>query len=258
MSDRTKYRRLQDLFVVGRELILADDAVVWLQVLNPFELDQARSRAGAVRSRLVMALEEHGSDELVRCEAAFVESGTDVAAAIVAMRGDELLVKVMGEVNGDPEWAERIEIMRSLDEKGAKEPTEAERKVVNDLNQDYLKEIYRLHEEEIDLLRSRLESYEKSDLLDEFKKVWIDQRGNELAVAEFTMSELSMAARVCDASPPADGEQWDHGQCDHTQRVWSEREEVRSLPEELQLRLAHAMRELNLSAQEAKTFRPEA
>ncbi len=52
---RAKYRRVP-LYTVGTELVLKDGTVLWLQVMNPFERDEAQRDAQLARTRLVMAL----------------------------------------------------------------------------------------------------------------------------------------------------------------------------------------------------------
>lgn len=255
---RSKYRKVTDLFVHGHELVLTEDddgpVVVWMQALNPFELDQVRSRAHGVRGRVVLALEEHGSDELSRFEAAMRERGdAGVVQQILQMRDGELTVDAIAEVNADPDWTERLNIVAEAEE-DSESLTDEEQQVVSEINREYLKEIRKIHELEIERLRGRLEAADHEDLIDEFKELWITQRGNERAMAEYQIAEIAFAARVCDATRDEDG-RWDHTGCNHRERIWETIEEVRDLPAEVQERLAEAMRELNLSQQEAKSFR---
>lgn len=260
----SKYKKITDLFVVGTEVVLgADDdgkaVVAWLQALNPFELDQVRSRAHGVRGRVVLALEEHGSDELSRYEAAVRERGdAGIVEQILDMRDSELTVNAVAEVNSDPEWQERLNIVEEAEQEGAAPLTAEEKQVVTDINRDYLAEIQKIHELEQERLRGRLEAADREDLVDEFKELWITQRGNERAMAEYVIAEIAFAARECDAVKDEDGK-WDHAACGgHAKRIWDTIEEVRDLPAQVQQRMAVAMRSLNLSQQEAKTFRPEA
>ncbi len=53
---RAKYRRVPEPYTVGTELVLKDGVVLWLQVMNPFERDEAQRDAQLARTRLVMAL----------------------------------------------------------------------------------------------------------------------------------------------------------------------------------------------------------
>lgn len=71
-----KRRRLEDLYVVGREMEFDDQkgggaVVVWLQKLNPLETERVIRRAGAEKAKLLMVRNNTETDE-------WLESYTDV------------------------------------------------------------------------------------------------------------------------------------------------------------------------------------
>lgn len=77
---RSKYRRLPDLYTVGTELVLKDGTVLWMQVLNPFEQDEAKLDAQAARARLVLALKtDAATAERDTVRGWFLEDGHDTA-----------------------------------------------------------------------------------------------------------------------------------------------------------------------------------
>lgn len=63
----TKKRRLEDLYVRGRELSIddgsGDPVTVWLQKLNPLEHEKAIRRSGAARAQVLLAARDQDSEE---------------------------------------------------------------------------------------------------------------------------------------------------------------------------------------------------
>lgn len=62
-----KRRRLEDLYVIGREFTLDDGQgepiTVWLQKLTPLDHDKAIRRAGAAKAKLLMARHDRDSED---------------------------------------------------------------------------------------------------------------------------------------------------------------------------------------------------
>lgn len=63
----TKTRRLEDLYILGREVKLDDGGgepvVVWLQKLNPMDQEKALRRANAARAQVLMARRNRSCEE---------------------------------------------------------------------------------------------------------------------------------------------------------------------------------------------------
>lgn len=62
-----KRRRLEDLYVRGRELSIDDGSndpvVVWVQKMNPLEHEKAIRKAGAAKAKQLLAVRDHSSEE---------------------------------------------------------------------------------------------------------------------------------------------------------------------------------------------------
>lgn len=69
---------------------------MFLRVLNPFERDEAIHDAQLARSRLILALKsDHGSDERMKVEAAFLQHGVENArTTLEAMAANDKLVDI--------------------------------------------------------------------------------------------------------------------------------------------------------------------
>lgn len=251
---REKYKRIPALYIVGRELVLRDGTVLWMQALNPLQKDEAQQDAQAARSRLVMALKsDHGSDERTKVEAAFLEDGREAAIErLVGAKAYEHLMKAVNEIQDDPDWKERLEILKRQDELMARPPEDAERKLVEQINAEYLAEIQRRQDDERSFLMGTYKTKPDEELVDEYIELYIDRRGSEVARHEYDLTEIWFAARVCDATEKAPGE-WDHANCEgHTLQAFEAKVEVRSLPEDLQTEMSAVMAGINMSVREAK------
>jgi hypothetical protein len=62
-----KRRRLEDLYVLGRELALDDGkgepVVVWIQKMNPLEHEKALRKAGAAKAKILMVRHDRDSED---------------------------------------------------------------------------------------------------------------------------------------------------------------------------------------------------
>lgn len=251
---RQKYKRVPDLYIVGTEHKLRDGTMVWLQVLNPLQRDEAQHDAQVARGRLILALKsEHGSDERTKVEAAFFEDGRNGAVQrLVNANLANHLVKTVESIKTDPDWKERLEIMDRSDELMARPPEDAERKLLVDINRDYIDEVTRRQNEEEGYLEQRFRAYTDEQLIDEYIELYVTRRGSDVASAEFMLTEIWYAARVCEGKEIGPGE-YDHSDCEnHVLQAYETKAEVRALPEDLQQELATIMSTLNMTVFEAK------
>lgn len=251
---RSKYKRIPDLYTMGTEVVLKDGTVLWMQVLNPFEVDEARHDAQVARSRIVKALKgEHGSDERLKVEGAYYSDGHDVAVTELAdARTQEKLVDIVGELRDDPEWTERLEIVDRSEDILFRAPEDAERKLLDQINNDYVKEVMRRQDDERAFQLAKLKERSDQELLEDYVDHYVQRRGGELALAEYALTEVWYAARVCEGERRDDGG-WDHSKCEsHQLQVYEGKAELRRQPEELQDVLVDAMRTLTMTVREAK------
>lgn len=244
---REKYIRATALFSQGTELELEEDLVIWLQVLNPFELEDAKGAASAARSRLVLALQEHGSDELARYEAMLSEMSEDeLVELLIQAKHGETLLEVTDAIENDPEWAERMNLIEREEEIRALPDTAEERKLLEGYEVEYITEVQQRMDYELKMLKAHYDGLTPEQRRTEFRRFWIDRRGGERAMEEFRLKEHFYAARVCDAVKRPDGT-FDHKPCDHGIRVWETEGEVRHLPDELRNAIDAKLRELTMS-----------
>jgi hypothetical protein len=250
-TGRAKYKRVTDLYVQGTEHVLKDGNVMWLQVLNPFEADEARHDAQVARSRLTLAIKEHGGEELDKVRGQFVRYGAPAIIELLAEHvGTVAMYKAVDDLRNDPDWKERLEIADRSEEILALPQEDSERKLLNEINRAYLEELQVRANEARDSRRETLERLDLKDLKQEYTDYYLDERGQVVALAEHTVTEVWYAARVCEGVK--NDEEWDHGACDHTVRVWDEKREVRILPEDLMEDLHNALLDLSMSVREAK------
>lgn len=247
---RTKYRRVTDLYVQGTEVVLKDGSVIWLQVLNPFERDECTHDAQIARARMVMAIKE--GEEREKIVGAFQQDGRDTTIDKLAdSKATAHVAKIVDELAADPEWRERVEIMdRSSDILASSE--QAEKDLLTRINEEYLREVVERQKAEYEYQVDRMKRMTDEDLLEEYVEAWIDRRAQDVARAEYQLTEVWYAARVCEGVKQEDGS-WNHEACEsHVLNVWETKAEVRSLPEDLQDLLNTSLSALNMSARDAR------
>lgn len=250
---KAKYKRLTDLYVVGVEAVLADDMVIWVQALNPYERDEAVHDAQVARSRIVMAMREAG-EERVKVEARLQEFGVDVISDEMAgVKSTEKLSDYADEIRQDPDWRERMEILERTDGDNSAKPLEpVETDLLEKINREYIEEILKREETEREYLTRSYQRMERPELLDAYMDMYLDKRGAEVANSEYLLTEMWYGARVCEGVRDDDGV-WDHSKCaEHTERIWDSKGEVRSLPEGIQTVLRDSIRTLEMRPRDAK------
>jgi hypothetical protein len=252
MLTRAKYKRIPDLYVQGTEHRLRDGTPLWLQVLNPFEADEARHDAQVARSRLMMALREVGSDEFDLLRGNFLRYGRDGVVNLLAEHASNTaMMEAVNDIKQDPDWRERVEIMERSEEILAKPAEEPERELLSKINQEWLTELGDRAKAAHELEEELLQPLSDDELWERYREHYIETRGNEVGVAEHQLTKVWYATRVCEGEE-AEG-QWDHSACEgHELRVWDTKAEVRGLPEDLLNELSNALDEVDMSVGEAK------
>lgn len=252
MSGRAKYRKVTDLYVEGTVVELRGGTPLWVQALNPYELDEVRHDAQIARARLTLALKgPEGGDERKKVESAFYEDGRDRAVLGIAQyRAGKKLPDMVEAVRNDPDWKERLDILERSDDILAKPIEDPERELLDRINKEYVEEIEARHNRELDWQKKSLEQTTDAQLIEEYADAYLDRRASELARGEYELAEMFYAARVCDAVKK--GDDWDHEKCQHKMRAFESKAEVRDLPEGLQKVLKAGLAELNLAVREAK------
>lgn len=259
MGNRSKYRRLPELYIRGGELVFDTEdgpLVMWLQVLNPFEAQECRNDAQTARARLAMALKRPGSGEHDQMESAFVVRGRIVTIEdMLSAKQTGWFIEATHNIEVDADWQERMEVLRSGDVTPGSPLSSEEQKLLADLNVEYMQEIDRRTSEDAAYYRETLTRMTDVELMDEYLDVYISRRGDNIALVEYNLSEILYGTRVCEAVPGPDGtfNASSHEGCRHKDRVWESREEVRELPTEMQRLLREKFDDLAMSARDAKS-----
>jgi hypothetical protein len=249
--NRAKYRRLTELYVQGTEVVLKDGSVIWVQVLNPFEKDEATHDAQLARARMVMAIKE--GDEREKVIGAYRTDGREVSVEKLAeVRSTSEIGKIVDEIAADPEWKERVEIMDRSDDIMALPLEDEERKVLTKINEDYIAEVVDRQKAEYEYQVDRLTKMSEEDFIEEYADAWTDKRATAVARAEYQLTELWYAARACEGVKGEDGT-WNHDACEsHSLRVFDTKKDARDIPEDLQTLLYDAIAGLNMSVRDAR------
>lgn len=250
---RSKYRRIPDLYVQGTEVELKDGTTMWMQTLNPFEMDEARHDAQVARSRIVLALKEFGSDELAKVKATLLTQGRERAIdTLVDDQAADILVKATETIANDPDWKERLELAERQEEILARPESDEERKLLLKINEEYVRDVEKIIADEREYMSLKYSSLTDEEMLEEYCRLYIDRRGTELAVAEHRLTEVWYAARCCEGVKDEDGV-WSHDACEgHVLKVFETKGEIVTLPEDLQQLLFGTMAALNMTVREAK------
>lgn len=248
-STKSRYRKLTDLYVTGRVLEMQGEPL-WVQPLNSFDQEEARRASRTSKARVVLALEEMGSDELARFQGQLAELGSEgLVNALVASKAPEWMAKVAEELEDDPDWKERLEIVYEQAGQLGEPETMEEKELLAKINMDYLEEVGdRLEVCEKDE-RRRLGHLGEPEICEEFKDLWILRQANDRALDEFQRQEVLRGSRVCDGI--RSDENWDHAACDHSQRAF-EPSDVADMPDEPFELISQVIHELNLTVREAK------
>ena len=249
--NRLKYRRVTDLYVSGVELVLRGGDVLWLQVLNPFERDEAMHDAQVARSRVTLALKEGPSDELTKVRAAFFDDGRERAIArLVEAKRSEAYIKIVDELSSDEEWKEKIDLLRRAGDL-ATTSTPEELEYLDQLVTEYSLELASRVDSQTEFDQDSYADEDDESLWESYRDWWLDRRGSEIGMTEYRFTELWLAARVCDATKRDDGS-FDHSGCDgHREHAFVDKSEVRHLPEKLQADMIEALAKLDMSEREA-------
>lgn len=256
MAKPSRYLQAAALYVTGTELVLRDGSVIWCQVLNDFEVSDARRQAAAARARFTLSMgKDIVSDEKKQLEAAYAERGRDNAIQdLLDIRQGEHMNTASNEIDVDPEWKESLEIMRRSAEIESRPDEDPERQVLLKIQGDWITAVEEIVEQEQGRLRRQLEAMTDDQLYDEYRKEWIERRAGSLAIEAYNLREIFLGARCCDGIRDEDGKFGPdaHKACSHSERAFENEDTVRSLPDPLFLSLRETFETLAVTVREAK------
>ena len=257
-SKVTRFKRVTDLFEEGREVVLDDNpddpVLVWVNKINPFEMDEARKDGSVGKARAALRLDDPESAESVLFDQAI--EGRDqenLAQALAYVKQNEDYVAALDDIRADEEWKPKVELL----ERGDAQMADAgipmdddEQKRLADLNQAYMKHLAELVDKRQAKRVAELQTLSVDDLQEDYRKSYRDQAGSNGFLSEYRTTELYYALRDCVATPN-ENLGWDHAKCSHRERLCGSRAEVRELPGGLIEKVREAITLLNMSPRDA-------
>lgn len=251
---KAKYKKLADLYTRGVTHVFNGDTVMWIQAMNPFEVDEARKNSQAARIRIVNALKEGDQTELDAVLDEFTSKGQEgVVKEIVEVKWLEYMNDAANSIEVDADWAEKVDLLKRSDVEEIGLP-EQEKDYLLQLNGEYLIEVNKRIDEERDRDRARYSSMSETKLLDAYREIYLERRGTQRAMAEYNVNLIFFGSRECDAVPDEEGLFPDkaHEKCDHRVKVFSSLEDVRDLPEELFIEIMNTASGIELTQRDAR------
>lgn len=247
-----RFRRLTDLFVDGTAIPVGDGTHLWLQALNAFERDEAAHDAQMARTRLAMALREDG-DERQKIEARFEMVGRQqFIDNLAGAKADAQFPTLSARLEDDPDWRDKIEIIRRTDFANNASTTEQERQLVTKLMSEWSSELERRIDDEIEFQKQQYADASDEDLLRDYLEVYMERRGDDVAQAEYALTETWYAARYCEATPGEDGN-LDHATCNgHGERVFATKADVKAAPDRLRTLIQEGLAKLAMNMRDPK------
>lgn len=251
MGNRSKYKKVLDLYRVGTEVVFKDGTVMYIQAMNPFEVEEARRAAGVAKARFAMSVKKVGSDEhdqiMGNVEGAGALSAID---DLVKTKHSEHFIKAANEVQVDPDFKEHWDIIERSDDMDDRPADDPERLTLEILTKEYFDEVQKRTDIEEELYRNRLDAMSADELLQAYSEEWVSRRGQTHAIEAYNMAEMLSVCRVCDAVKVDDT--WDHTACNHTEKVFEERADIEELPGDVLSQISEAIDSFNLQVRDAK------
>ena len=247
-----RLRQVTDLYVTGKVAVLMDGSPVWVQALNPFEQDTARSEAQIARARITMAVKEFGSDEQAKVRYFFLEDGLDEARSkIVDAKVAESVPKIIDRLRSDTEWEEKLTILERGAENTALIPETEEFQLLERLALEYQEELTERLTSERTFQQMRYSDASEETLWVDYLEWYLARRASELMMAEYQLHQILFGARICLGEN--DEGHWTHANCDgHRDRVFLDKDEVRQAPEQLLATILAAAEDVEMTVREAK------
>lgn len=230
--------RITDLFLEGKEMDFGVDAdgkpiVVWVNKLNSFEDEEARRDGSAARSLRMLNLNDENPEVQEARQELSELTREELVQIIAAQNFDEDYLLAVDDVESNEEWKEKLEAMRMTlllaDSDVAEDDPRHEQ--ASKLNTEYLMAITDAASKRQAERQAECQTKDLDDLADMFIKNWKTRTGLGEFFAEQRVTQLFYALRDCQAMSEGEGK-WDHSRCKHT-RLLTERNQVRSLPEEV-------------------------
>jgi hypothetical protein len=204
-------RRLEDLYVVGREVVVddqrGDPVVVWLQKLNPVELNSVMRIANAARARVRSVRSDKNSDEYMSMwlDVLDWEQKEDLVEYLVAESLMRIQERHEAELAAEEEWSkdDYLQGLRDAWEGGLKDqhmydPDDVEvRRVLSEL-QRFSQAAEERAADDVAAARAELAAQPMSDLQEQALDRVINYKSNAAWLDEFHRGELLYGVRQID------------------------------------------------------------
>lgn len=259
-------RRLEDLFVLGRELAVTDEhgnpaVTVWLQKLNPLDTEKATRKANAAKARMLMArnnpdddqwLEEYGQvdsfgargtliDYLIAEEVDKYRQSRESELALgddSRWSKDDYLQGLRDAWEGNPSEGDH-----GLKRVHAEDPDDPEANRVFAELKAYADEVDKLVDGEIGRLRKDFESWDDERVRRQVVDKFIEIKASLAWVREFRACQVWLGTRDPN---------------NHDQLYFDSREAVGRLSAPVFAQLTRAYQEMEVQPDEGKGLRAEA
>lgn len=262
METSARLRRVTDLFVEGTEVYLGDDetgnpVVIWVNKLNSFETEEAR-RDGAARRGLRMSeLGKEDNPERMGVLAEVAMWDTDrLAERYVEQKADEIYLDVYNDLQTDPEQRERLEVItrmpKLLDDAGAA-PDDPRRAELNEASNLWMQAIDEAQKKAYAKALADAKQEDRETLEKAYLENWRQRETLDVFMQERRTTQLYFALRECLATDVGTtlARVWDHAKCDHSTRLLIDRDEVRTLPEQVIEKAITAIDDITIPQREA-------
>lgn len=251
-SPISKLRRVQELFDAGKHLWVNDPSGepihFWVVKPTTFIRDEAIKDARSARARALLAWDAN-DDEKASALSDVTDLSHEEKAEILA-RGEESehIRLAADEIKTEPEWAERLEALRSADLDGA---TEDELEAVSAATQEFNLELVKRAQERYDEEYAALVSEDDEALTKKLMQRQRDRAGAAAFAEARRVTELWRCLRDC--SPVEKDGTLDHSPCGgHRVQLVEKRSGIRTdLPDEIIARASDALAEMQMSEAEA-------
>lgn len=247
----SKLAKLSQLFDKGVEVVIPANSgavVVWVNKLNTFQVEECAHEGRVARARRMFAIKEIGTPEYHLFQSTVSTYDRDqLVTALADGKSNEFLYEVFQDIRGDKEWAERVEVMEhSSDDVADRPDDDPEKQVLDKIATEYQEEILKRLDAAQKDYRSELDSLSLELLRDRYLEQYLEREGLRSFQASKQQHELFHCLRQCEAEVPAEGESWDHTECDHSRRFLDEVSEVLSLPDEVAALIQEAFQGLTV------------
>ena len=249
-------RRVTDLFIEGTEMVLdeEDPVLIWINKLNPFQVDEARKDGQAARTGLMLAMSNPLSEE----SQLFDVQGTrltdeTIARAMAQTKYNQFLVEVADDMHSDEDWSEKSNAMERSEEQVADLPEDhPDRAALATLTEEWFGEMTTRIEGKREQEFTDLRALSHDELRAKYRDSWIEDQATNAFYTQYRITEIWYSMRECFSKGRGDNGRWEHGKCDHRIKLVDERKDVTQLPDGLIKDVREAIANLTVKERAAK------